>query len=103
MFHRGGRPFRVVVGLSLLLYLLLAASASSPALHQAIHKDAKSHDHHCVITALTQGQIEGPVCNAFLSFTPAVFDYAPPYLLSVRVASLELLPPERGPPAFFLI
>lgn len=85
----------------LVLYVLLAAFAASPALHQAIHSDAGDPDHHCAITMLAQGQIELPDCGAALCLAPTYYVYAPLVELSVSSGIVELLPPGRGPPALF--
>jgi hypothetical protein len=56
------RWFRLVAkpalaGLSAALLLFLSTLAASPALHEFLHADAGSVDHHCVITLFTKGQV----------------------------------------------
>jgi hypothetical protein len=84
-----------------MLYVLLAAFAASPSLHQAIHSDATSPNHHCAITLLAHGQIELPDFGATLCLARPCYTYAPLVELSVSSGIVELLPPGRGPPVLF--
>ena len=99
--HPGSWTRRNVAFVLLLLYGLLAAFAASPALHEAIHTDAKGADHHCAITALTQGHIDAPICDVSACSISVWHHYAPPFTLSVPGGAVELLPPGRGPPSSF--
>jgi hypothetical protein len=98
---RCSAQLRAAVAVVLVLYVLLAAFAASPALHRAFHSDADHPDHHCAITMLAQGQIELPVCDTPLCLAPVCYTCAPPFVLSVFGSVAELLPPGRGPPALF--
>ncbi len=95
------RRFRGITVAMVALFLLLVTLASSPALHHAIHSDANSPGHHCVITALSHGQIDTPICATPLSPVSFHWDYAVPFLVSLPGTAVELLPPGRGPPSFF--
>jgi hypothetical protein len=92
---------RATVAVVLMLYVVLATFAASPALHQAIHSDATNPDHHCAITLLAHGQIEMPDCNPSVYLAPSSYVCAPLVEFSVSSGIVELLPPGRGPPALF--
>ena len=91
---------RALAACLVVLFLVGTAFAASPALHQALHSDAKSPDHQCIISVLAHGQIDissndAPVCRI-----PDSFGYTPTFQLSFCVGSVEFLPPGRGPPLF---
>jgi hypothetical protein len=98
---RCSNQLRATVAVVLVLFVVLAAFAASPSLHQAIHSDATSPNHHCAITLLAHGQIEMPECGSTLCLAPISYAYAPLVELSVSSGIIELLPPGRGPPALF--
>ena len=91
-FHPGSWTRRDVAFLLLLLYGLLAAFAASPALHEAIHTDAKGADHHCAITVLTQGHIDLPLCDVPACSISVWCDYAPAFTLFVPAGALTWKP-----------
>src|SRR5258706_8991276 len=93
------RPLRALAGILVVLFVLLAGLAASPALHQAIHPDANSSSHTCAISLLAQGHLESPVGSTFLCLAPASVNYATPIHISVFGIAVELLPPGRAPPA----
>ena len=97
--NRPSRPFWSLLFLALFLSLQLFAGSSS--LHQAIHSDANSPNHHCVITLLTQGQVNVPVVtNLWLAFATALI-FSLPLLQAAVESSLDLrLAPGRAPPRF---
>jgi hypothetical protein len=94
-------PRRLAVLLCLVLFLVLQVFASSGALHQAIHPDAASADHHCAITLITGGQLNSPaVLVALLAFV-ATFLFLQPPLNAAVLSSVDLrLAPGRAPPRF---
>jgi hypothetical protein len=94
--------FRLPAGILVVLFLVLAGISASPTLHHAIHADAGSTNHHCIITVLAQGQFEAPLGGAILCFAPSSFHYAAPSLKPVFGAETELLPPGRAPPSVFV-
>jgi hypothetical protein len=55
---------RILALFCLALFFTLQLFAASSTLHQAIHADANSPGHHCVITLLAQGQLDAPVVSA---------------------------------------
>jgi len=64
------QPLMGVGAVLLLLFMVLVALAASPQLHHAIHADANTTGHHCVISALSQGHIEsaGLQCPSLFGF-----------------------------------
>lgn len=98
---RCSNQLRATVAVVLMLYVLLAAFAASPSLHQLIHSDATSPNHHCAITLLAHGQIELPDCGSTLCLARPCYTYAPLVELSVSSGIVDLLPPGRGPPVIF--
>src|SRR5258707_9222779 len=95
------QPLRAIGAVLLLLFTSLVALAASPHLHQVIHADANTPGHHCAISALSQGQIEPPVCDALLCPAPVPSYYSTPFVLCVFGGVVELLPPGRAPPIVF--
>ncbi len=90
---------RLMAGLMLWLFLAVLASASMPELHHALHEDADAATHECVVTQVSQCQVEllpvtlaVPVPSLAAPDAPAAPDFlhvsSPPRLLS-----------GRGPPA----
>jgi len=96
------RPSRSLWALSLLaLFLTLQLFAGSGALHRAIHSDAGSPNHHCVITLLTQGQVDVPVVLGIWSAFAITLIFSLPLLQAVINSSPDLrLSPGRAPPHF---
>ena len=95
------RPFRAIGAVLLVFFMALVALAVSPQLHESIHPDANTTGHHCAVTALSQGQIEPPVCNPPLCLAPVPALSSTPFVLSVFGGAVELLPPGRAPPIVF--
>src|SRR3954470_337919 len=96
------RPSRSLWSLLFLaLFLSLQIVASSGALHQAVHSDASSPSHHCIITLLTQGQLNEPfVMGVWLAFAATLIFFLPSLQAAVQ-SSLDLrLAPGRAPPPF---
>jgi hypothetical protein len=80
---------RILAVLGFVLFVGLQIFAASATLHRAIHSDAGTPGHHCVITLLTQGQVS-PMAAAL-------------ELATVVAAVLLCLPAPPAPaPAFFL-
>src|ERR1017187_1431216 len=60
------------------LFVALQLFANSGALHKAIHTDADSPGHHCVITLLTHGQVNAPfVPGIWVAFAAALIFFLP--------------------------
>jgi hypothetical protein len=93
--HRMG----ALVGL--LLFVALQVFAASGNLHKAIHSDATSPGHHCVITLLAHGQVNAPVVpGIWVAFVAALIFFLP-LLSSAVISSFDLrLSPGRAPPRF---
>lgn len=87
--------------LLLALFLSVQLFAGSGSLHQVIHSNANSPDHHCVLTLLTQGQVNLPVVlGLWLAFAMTLI-FSLPLLQATVQSSLDLrLAPGRAPPRF---
>lgn len=96
------RPARRLAALvCLVLFLSLQFFASSGALHQSLHADSNSPDHHCAITLLTGGQAAAPVLPTLWILFAATIYFSLPPLPTAVPASLDLrLSPGRAPPRF---
>jgi len=96
---RDGHFRRFAALACLALFLTLQLFADSSALHRAIHHDAASPDHQCVITLLAQGQVNAvdPV-PMLVAFVAATF-FLLPLISSAVLSSFEYrFAPSRGPP-----
>ncbi len=99
--HRRRGGMSVVVGLMLLLWLGVFASAASPELHELLHSDAQSAAHHCLITQLQQHSVLD-------DFVPVAVPAAPPTEAGLVCATDQQLrplcdyrlSPSRAPPSF---
>jgi len=83
-----------------LLALLLAvlAPASFSPLHLAIHPDAGSTDHQCVVNLLSSGQVDSPPNEVALIILP-VFETSSLPETPLSLPLFRQFPPGRGPPA----
>jgi len=88
-------PFGV---LSILLVLVLNLLAASPELHELIHHDAATDEHHCAVTLLAHGQLDSPVVEVTAILPVASVECLPLTLVCALNALVETLPPGRGPP-----
>jgi hypothetical protein len=85
---------------ALLLFVALHVFAVSGNLHKAIHADASSPAHTCVITLLAQGQVNAPVVPVIWVFAAGLI-FLRPLVHSAVLSSLDLrLSPGRAPPRF---
>jgi len=100
-FARSQRLRRMAALAVVFLFVALQVFASFGALHKAIHADADSPTHHCVITLLTHGQMNTPVVlGVSVAFAAALIFFLPP-LQSAVLSSFDLrLSPGRAPPCF---
>jgi hypothetical protein len=94
---RNSRRWWAAVCLALFLTLQLFAASSS--LHRALHPDAAAPSHHCVITLLSQGQLNAPeVFTGCLVFVAALL-FSRPSLHAIPASSFDYrLSPSRAPP-----
>jgi hypothetical protein len=99
MFRSGGRPFRVSAAVMTFLFLALLAIAASPALHQAIHPEAKDAHHDCAITALAHGQVDAPTPDISVAVPNDCVQSSSPVTIPFFSTTLKLLPPARAPPS----
>ena len=90
---------RVLVAVFLAgLVLLLNAMASCPSLHELIHADANSADHHCVVTMFSHGQVDSATADVAPVAPSAVIEAIPQFTFSVFAPAIENLPAGRAPP-----
>jgi hypothetical protein len=84
--------------LMLCLFLGLQLLSASHSLHQRLHPDTGKAEHHCVVTAIAQGQIDhAPVSIAVLSPNICEQVLVAPAQVALADAPFRLLP-SRGPP-----
>jgi hypothetical protein len=95
-------PKAVLASLLAGLFLLLAAIAACPELHELIHHDAAKPGHECAAMLFVHGQVDLPVVEAAASIPVGPVQCLPLNFASVFSALPETLPPGRGPPAFSL-
>jgi hypothetical protein len=94
---RNSRRFWAAICLALFLTLQLFAASGS--LHRAIHSDASAPSHHCVITLLSQGQLNTPeVFTSGLVFVAALLFFLPPLHATLSSSIDYRLSPSRAPP-----
>jgi hypothetical protein len=91
----------IVLSLAFLV-LLLNAMAACPALHELIHHDADSDEHHCAVTMFAHGQVDSAMVDLPVAIPPASIESAPQIPISVFAPAIENLPAARGPPASLL-
>jgi hypothetical protein len=84
------------------LVLLLNAMVACPSLHQLIHPDADSPEHHCAATLFAHGQVDSPVVEVTATIPFAPVEFLPLNSASVFDAPVATLPPGRGPPVSLL-
>jgi hypothetical protein len=86
--------------LCLLIFLVLQAMATFPALHALVHHDSTDPSHNCAVTMFLQGQVHAssPAVNVVRS---APIFYTQPFVAAADfvAADVQLLP-SCGPPAF---
>ena len=89
----------LIAGLLLGMFLFVLAMAQSWALHHLVHADAGQPGHKCVVTLLTDGQVDAASENLQVTttLTVAIASVQPEALLLAAV-DYSLLP-NRGPPA----
>jgi hypothetical protein len=88
----GARWQRALVCLLISQFLIIAALAASPNLHQVFHHDTDRGDHECAVTVMISGGSDGsPVPQILDAGTrfPTAFDFSPE-ILSHDVAPLFL-------------
>lgn len=85
----------------LLLFVVLQVFAASGDLHRAIHPDANSPGHHCVITLLSHGQVHAPVVSGiWVAFVAALIFFLPLIQSAMFPSFDHRLSPSRAPPRF---
>jgi hypothetical protein len=87
-----------IVWLLASLILLLNAMAACPALHELIHHDADSDEHHCAVTMFTHGQVDSATVDVSVATPPVSIESTPQIVFSVFTPAIENLPAGRAPP-----
>jgi hypothetical protein len=89
-----------IVWLLASLVLLLNAMAACPTLHELIHHDADSDEHHCAVTLFAHGHVDSATADVSVATPPAFIEAVPQIVLSVFAPTIENLPAGRAPPVF---
>ena len=103
--HRIIRILRRVVkpalaGLLAVLLLVTTTASASHLLHRALHGNAASPNHNCVICLFAKGQVSTADGVATLAAFVAVFFFTVSWNSVPALASIDLrLSPSRAPPA----
>ena len=96
------RNFRSLAALLCLgLFLLVEVFAASGSLHEKLHTDSSAPGHHCVVTLLSQGQLD--VSSAAIGCVLVVlgFAFSLRWFYEAAVSAFDYrLTPGRGPPRF---
>jgi hypothetical protein len=91
---------RLIGALLLGLFLSVLGLATSAKLHQAVHPNANSPDHHCAAVMLASGKVD----TALSSVPMPVATVVPVFAVRIEVffpsVTSVCLPHSRGPPAF---
>jgi hypothetical protein len=86
--------------LGLVLFVGLQTFAASASLHRAIHSEAGTPGHHCVITLLTQGHVSPASVPPEAAILLAALLYClPPRKTAALFPPLYRLSPSRAPPS----
>jgi hypothetical protein len=88
----------VIASLLAGLVLLLGATAACPSLHELIHRDACSPEHHCAVTMFAHGQVDSATVEVAPAAPAILAEAAPRISFSVFSPCIENLPAGRAPP-----
>ncbi len=94
--------FMVAGGLSLTLWLFMAAAEVSTPLHAWLHGGTIPENDDCAIVAIAHGKVETIVCAATTAVPVIGIEIALPIENSVFFPSAFFLPDGRGPPVLLL-
>lgn len=94
---RFGKP--ALAGLLVGIILLIDAMAACPALHEMLHKDADSPNHHCAVTMLAHGKVSAAHCEIVIPPPTVVVEAERHFTFSIFSPAIENLPHGRAPPA----
>ena len=92
------RSNAVIASLLVGLVLLLDAMAACPALHELIHKDADSTEHHCAVTMFAHGQVDSATVEVSIATPTVSVEMVPQVSFSIFSPCIENLPAGRAPP-----
>ena len=81
-------------------YLLTIAMAFCPAMHHWLHDDSNEADHHCVVTALRDGQFDKSILHPVSTPPPVLHAASGSFLSSTteNVVSFVSVVQGRAPP-----
>lgn len=83
----------------LTLWVGMVTLSAVPQLHQLLHQDLRSADHHCVITQLGDRSLLCPVGAVVAPTRPALtWTLAQTHALRLSTGGDRQLPPGRAPP-----
>jgi hypothetical protein len=92
----------VTAGLSLALWLFMAAAEASPALHAWMHGGSVPDNDDCAVVAVAHGKVETAVAEIPVVTTVTAIEIVlRPEFFVFHPASL-ILPDGRGPPVFIV-
>lgn len=80
------------------IVLLLDAMVACPGLHELIHKDADSAEHHCAVTMFAHGHADSATVEVSAVVLVVSIEAIPQISFSVFAPAIENLPPGRAPP-----
>ena len=81
------------------LFFSVFAMANFATLHQLVHADAASPEHHCAATLLASGHVDAPSGTAPVMAPAPAIAYSIFLDAPVSAGVSFNLPPTRGPPA----
>ncbi len=90
-------------GLSLGLWLLMAAAEASPALHAWLHGGKIPDNDDCAVVAVAQGKVQ-VITNDARAVVPVLgVEIVPRVVASIFRPAGVFLPDGRGPPVLFVV
>jgi len=88
----------VIASLLAGLVLLLDAMVACPGLHELIHKDADSAEHHCAVTMFAHGHADSATVGVSAVVPVVPTEAIPQISFFVFAPAIENLPAGRAPP-----
>ena len=95
-FRSNGKP--VIALLLVGLILLLDAMVACPSLHELIHKDGDSDEHHCAVTMFAHGKVDSATVDISFATPTILVESIPQISFFVFAPAIENLPAGRAPP-----
>ena len=101
-FRRRRGFYQAVAARALRVGRLVFAMATSPSLHELIHKDARDPGHECAAVLLLHGQVDSPTPDSPPPAQPVAADQFVIIPSSFVSFNVFVLPPGRAPPVSLL-